>query len=145
MSEVTQEQLFENVEEAPKEEGAILYSTGRVKVWFTDDSGDEPVRHEWNMRLPKLGEYRRFRTLFTSIGGVDFEEQERQVVEWMRDVFKALCRHQPLLPEDEDVWPMWFTTGFFHGALLNHWQNVPLAHGANVVGAKRPTLTLPSL
>lgn len=139
-----QEALFETAEEQPGEEGAILFNTGRVKVWFTDDSGDQPVRYEWTLRLPKLGEYRRFRELFTSISGV-YAEQEIQVADWMREVFKSLARHQPLLPEDENVWPMWFTTGFFHGALLNHWQNVPLVRGANTTEKTKSVLTLPSL
>lgn len=134
-----QDVLFQWEQESPKDEGVILFNTGRVKLWWLDDSGEEEVMLSWELRLPRLGEYRKIREIFLDLNATEDGDKQRElVVDWTQHVVATLSKGKKRLPEDSDIWPIWLTTGFLQGALINHWQNVPLVLGGSV-----PTTTPP--
>lgn len=103
--------------------------TGRIRVWA---DGTRYV-----LRLPKHGEFKRFRLMVTPDPDEDEPEPSardraeagfEQVEQWMREVFATLGDRK--LPDDADDWPAWLLSPLLATRFLVHWRDVPLAPGA---------------
>ncbi len=89
----------------------------------------------WNMRLPKLGEYRKLRGSITqsakdaataAVAGDEFDEIQ-VLVDWVRTALNTLADRPFDLSEDD--WPSWLIGGQFSAKLIAHWRDVPLGRG----------------
>lgn len=145
---MTQESLFTALEEYPEEEGVILYSSGKIRLWWHEAPSEEAiaadpeapdVKVEYQLRLPRFREYRRFREGINEMQMDGTEDEQREaIVDWTKDAVKTLDKRRRSLPEDSEGWPLWLTMGLVQSYMLNHWTTTPLAHGVKGEATQTP-------